>query len=136
MSEKPSILVRLNDKGEFEPVSSFDAEQLAQCSRGQVFTVKANNERSIEHHRMYWSILSSVVKATGRWATVDHLHRDLKMACGYYQTVASEMGGVYYLPDSIAMKKMDQKEFNVYFEHAMEKLSETIGYDPVEALHQ
>ena len=132
MNDKPSISVRLNDKGDFEPVSAFDAEQLAMCPRGQVFTVTPQRDRSLEHHKMYWSILSSVVKSTGRWATVDHLHRDLKMACGYYQAVASEMGGVYYLPDSIAMKKMDQQEFNVYFEHAMKKLSETIGYDPLQ----
>jgi len=33
--------------------------------------------------------------------------------------------------DSISFDDMDQKEFNKYFEMAMEKLSEAIGYDPL-----
>ena len=134
MSDKPHITVKLNDRGQFEPVSLYDAEQLAECSRGQTFTVIPMQERSIGHQKLYWSILGKVVKSTGRWATPDHLHRDLKMACGYYQTVASEMGGIYYSPDSTAMKKMSQKDFNKFFESAMQKLSETIGYDPLTGL--
>ena len=34
--------------------------------------------------------------------------------------------------DSISFDEMDQKEFNKYFEMAMAKLSEAIGYDPLQ----
>jgi len=34
--------------------------------------------------------------------------------------------------DSISFDDMSQKEFNNYFELAMEKLADAIGYDPLE----
>ena len=134
MSDKPNISVKLNDRGQLEPVTSFDAEQLAQCSRGQSFSLSPTKERSLEQHKLYWSILHRIVKATGRWATADHCHRELKLALGYYETIVSQWGGIYYHPDSTALKKMDQKEFNTYFDKAMEKLNQTIGFDPMEVL--
>ena len=33
--------------------------------------------------------------------------------------------------DSIRFDQMDQQEFNAYFEMAMKKLAEGIGYDPL-----
>ena len=134
MSEKPRITIRLKHDGEFEPVTAYDAEQLAQSSGGQLFSLLPISDRSPEHHKLYWSILGNVCTATGKWPTSEHLHRELKMACGYYQTVVSEFGGIYYLPDTIAVKKMNQKEFNQFFEVAMSKLTEAIGVDPMELL--
>jgi len=34
-------------------------------------------------------------------------------------------------PDSIGFDDMNQQEFNDYFEMAMAKLTEVLGYDPV-----
>jgi hypothetical protein len=132
--EQPRITVRMSS-GVLEPATPYDAEMLAQCSGGTAFSLLPLRDRSPEHHKMYWSILGKVVKATGRWPTSEHLHRELKIACGYYQVVASEFGGVYYFPDSIALDKMDQQEFNTFFEAVMQKLSEAIGFDPMELLN-
>ena len=130
-SDLPSIQVRLTEAGSFEPVSIYDAEALMEFSAGQVFDLKIVSKRSEPHHRLYWSVLSNAVKSTGKWATAEHLHHELKLACGYYKAVVSEFGGLYYVPDSIAFEKMDQHEFKKFFDHAMMKLSEAIGYDPI-----
>ena len=132
--KKPRITVRLNN-GALEPVTVYDAEQLAECSRGQVFSLLPVSSRSLEHHKLYWSILHKTVKATGKWPTAEHLHRDIKMSCGYCKPIVNKFGGVYYVTDSTAMKKMNQKEFNVFFEQAMEKLAEALGFDPMELLN-
>ena len=129
--EKPRVTVRLDEFGNFAPVTAYDAEQLAQAPRSQMYDLVPISDRSPQHHKLYWSILGSVCAATGKWPTSEHLHRELKMACGFYQTIISEFGGIYYLPDSIAMNKMDQREFNQFFELAMSKLAEAIGYDPI-----
>lgn len=134
MSEKPRITIKLRE-GRFEPATAFDAEALAQYSGEQMFDLLPISKRSPEHHKLYWSLLGKAVKATGKWPTSEHLHRDLKMTCGYYTTVVNEFGGVYLLPDTIAMKKMDQKQFNEFFETAMEKLSDALGFDPMELLN-
>tara|TARA_R110001592_G_scaffold236760_3_gene495361 strand:- start:287 stop:691 length:405 start_codon:yes stop_codon:yes gene_type:complete len=133
MVGKPRITVKLID-GQFQPCSAFDAEQLALSKNEQEFDLVLRSKRSENHHKLYWSILGKACSSTGKWPTSEHLHRELKMACGYYQTVASEFGGVYYFPDTISMEKMNQQDFNNFFESTMEKLSQAIGFDPMELL--
>ena len=135
MNEKPRITIQLRDNGAFQPVTAYDAEQLALCSGGQKFSLLPVANRSPEHHKLYWSLLGKIVKATGKWPTSEHLHRELKISLGYYQIIISEFGGVFYMPDSIAMSKMDQKQFNDFFDAALQKLSETIGFDPFDLLN-
>ena len=135
-NEAPLITVRMNARGALEPVTAYDAEMLSQAKAGKVFDLVAASERSLPHHKLYWSILGKACKATGKWPTSAHLHRELKMACGYYQTVASEFGGIYYLPDSISFHHMDQEQFNTFFEATMQKLAEAIGLDPLELLNE
>jgi|TARA_R100001510_G_C7652874_1_gene210831 hypothetical protein len=131
-SKKPILQVVKRD-GVLHPVTRYDAEILETYTTNQLFDIQAVSERSPQHHKLYWSILNNVVKATNKWATASHLHDDLKMLCGYYRTVINKAnGGVYYVPDSIAFNKMDQKEFNDFFETAMQKIAETIGYDPLD----
>jgi hypothetical protein len=132
---KPPITVKLNGQGGLSPLTAYDAEQLASAPASAVYDLVHVSKRSTPHHKLYWSVLGKAVKATGKWPTSEHLHQDLKFALGYYQTRASEFGGVMYVPDSIAMYKMTQAEFNVFFEQAMSKLAEAIGIDPLELIN-
>ncbi len=90
--------------------------------------------RSDNQRKLYWMLLGRVCKATGKWPNSEVLHREMVIACGYYRTVISQFGGVYRFPDSTKMDKMAQKDFNEYFEKALEKLAEAIGIDPMELL--
>ena len=77
--------------------------------------------------------LTVVCKATGKWATHRHLHDELKWACGYVRMRWNGLANCHMrVIDSISFDEMDQKEFNKYFEMAMAKLSEAIGYDPLQ----
>lgn len=131
---KPKLQVEKRD-GHFLPISIYDAEQIENYPEGQLFDVIPVARRSDPHHKLYWVVLGRVVKQTGSWASPAHLHDDLKMLCGFYRSVINQASGVvYYVPDSIAYTKMDQKAFSEYFETAMAKLSETVGFDPMEVL--
>mgnify|MGYP003148636833 FL=1 len=131
-SKKPVLQVIMRD-GVLHPVTQYDAEILETYSTNQLFDIQAVSERSPQHHKKYWSVLNNVVKDTQKWATAAHLHDDLKMLCGYYRTVINKANNtVYFVPDSIAFTKMDQKEFKTYFDNAMMKLAEAVGYDPLE----
>ena len=127
---KPPIQVQKRD-GQFLPTTIYDAEQIEGHPDGQIYDVKPVADRSDPHHKLYWAILGKTVKTTNLWPSSSHLHDDLKMLCGHYRTVVNQSsGGIYYVPDSIAYSKMDQREFSEYFEQSMSKLSETLGYDP------
>ena len=132
---KPKIQVEKRD-GHLLPISIYDAEEIQGCFEGQLFDLIPVYRRSDPHHKLYWAILGRVVKQTGSWASSTHLHDDLKMLCGFYRSVINQASGdVYYVPDSIAYRKMDQRAFSDYFEAAMLKLAETIGFDPMEVLN-
>ena len=133
MSKRPKISVRLHN-GELLPCSAYDAEQLALASNNSVFDLILIKQRSDNQRKLYWTILGKACKATDKWPNSEKLHRELKISCGYYRTVVSQFGGIYYFPDTTAMDKMTQKEFNEYFERAMEKLAEAIETDPMELL--
>jgi hypothetical protein len=112
------------------PISIYDATELEGHADGQLYELSPISNRSDPHHKLYWAALGEVVRATGRWPTSEHLHNDLKMLCGYYRTVINHAtGGVYYVPDSMAYKAMNQQEFKAFFEAAMIKLAEAVGYD-------
>lgn len=127
---KPKLQVEKRE-GQFLPLTQYDADEIEAHPNGQLYDVKPVADRSDPHHKLYWAILGKVVKDTNLWPTSAHLHDDLKMLCGHYRTVVNQAsGGIYYIPDSIAYIKMNQKEFNEYFDQAMAKLSETLQYDP------
>ena len=127
---KPVLQVTKRD-GQFMPLTQYDAEEIEAHPEGQLYDIVPVADRSDPHHKLYWAILGRVVKDSGLWPSSAHLHDDLKMLCGHYRTVVNKTtGGLYYVPDSIAYAKMDQRQFQEYFEQAMMKLSETLGYDP------
>lgn len=131
---KRQITVRLRN-GNFEPVSSYDAEQIAGFKNFQEFRCIPRSKRSNPHHALYWKILSEAVKATGKWVTPYHLHTDLKLVCGYHkQKINAIDGKVYYEADSINFESMNQHDFNKFFEVVIQKLTETLGYDPIDQL--
>jgi hypothetical protein len=73
-----------------------------------------------------------VVKATNRWPSAEHLHDELKLACGFYRKAANlATGEIMLIPDSTAFDKMTQDEWQTYMDQAMKLLSSECGYDPL-----
>jgi len=133
--DKPPLpMVTLGFNG-LSPLTAGDAEALSMLPQGSVFELKRVSQRHPRHLRTYWKALGLVVKSGANWPTAEHLHRELKLACGYIEKVIDwNTGEVHEIPDSIAFDKMAQDDFNVYFKTAMAKLAERVGYDPLRFL--
>lgn len=132
MKDKPPTpIASLTDKG-LSAATPYDLELLLAYPMGHEFDLSPRSGRSPKHHRTYWKALNTVVKSTGRWPSSKHLHRELKLACGYVEKMIDwRTGETITIPDSIAFGKMDQAEFKVYFDIAMNKLGEAVGFDPL-----
>ena len=132
MKSRSKIQV-LKVEGALVPLTEHDANQLEDAAINTVFNMTSTQTRSNPHHNMYWAVLHKVVKATGKWPTKDHLHDELKWACGYVRMRYTNFTGQHMRTvDSISFDDMSQKEFNDYFDMAMTTLAEGIGYDPLE----
>lgn len=114
------------------PAHAFDAEALSADPFGTEYELSKVSKRRPKQHRTYWRALSLVVKATNRWSTAEHLHDELKLACGFYRKAANlATGEIMLIPDSTAFDKMTQDEWQAYMDKAMELLSAECGYDPL-----
>ena len=119
--------------GQFMPSTEYDAKKIEEYKEGQVFNLQPTGKRSNPHHNLYWATLKNVCEATNKWPTEQHLHSELKWACGYVKMRWNSLASAHMrIMDSISFDDMSQKEFNDYFDLAMEKLAEAIGYDPLE----
>lgn len=118
------------------PASAFDAEQLEAIPLDAEVDVVLRTKRSLPQHRTYWKALSEVVTATGRWPTAEHLHDALKRDLGFIGVGTNLIGQPYIVTDSTAFDEMDQAEFQAYFDQAMARLAEVVGFDPLAFLEE
>lgn len=130
--DKPPAPIVVKLQRGISPAAAFDAEQIMGDPLGTEYDLVKRSRRSMRHLRLYWSVLRNVVRATGKWPTEAHLHDELKIICGYVRPVVNwETGEVHRIIDSISFDSMTQDEFKAYFDLAMEKLSEHLGFDPI-----
>ena len=128
--ERPSIIVRRTRRG-LAPVSAFDEERLHGMPMNTECEVRPLTKRSLPQLRLYWSILSRVVAATGIAPTAAHLNDLLKVHLDYCTTVYLLDKRKMLWPDSIALEAMGTEEFNDFFNAAMAFLAERCGFDPL-----
>lgn len=127
----PAPVVRKTLRG-LSAVSAFDAEHFECDPIGTEYDLVKRSVRSLPQHRLYWQALTRVSIATGKWPTAEHLHHELKLISGYRMTVVDwETGEISQAVDSIAFDAMNADEFKAYFDAAMPKLAEHVGFDPL-----
>ena len=127
----PPPIVKRTAKGLFA-IDAQDAQDIAADPLGTEYDLVKRSTRRWRHLRTYWKALALVVHNDDRWPSPEHLHHNLKLACGYkWQAINMETGEFADVVDSIAFDKMTQPQFKKYMDIAMEKLASVIGYDPL-----
>lgn len=136
-ADKPPSPIVVKSPNGIRALRSWDLEAIASDPIGTEYELNRVSKRKPKQHRTYWKALGLVVKSTDKWATSAHLHDELKIACGYYRIAKNlRSGQELILPDSTAWDKMDQAEWQVYFDKAMEVLSGAVGFDPLSFLEE
>ena len=116
------------------PLSVYDAEMLNEAPDKTEYNLTATTRRSNRQNRMYWAILTNVVRATDRWPTAAHLHEDLLRACGFVDLRHDLDGKPYVATDSTRFEAMKADEFAAYFDAAMPRLADAVGFDPMQEM--
>ena len=91
--------------------------------------VKVRQARNVKHHRKYWGLLKAVVDATGRWHSVEDMHRWLKWELRMYRAVAVRDGYTVLEWDSIDFAAMAQREFAEFYDRALAIIAFETGID-------
>lgn len=133
--ETAGCIVKKTARG-LSPVSGFDMELLMGDALGTEYKLVKLTKRSLPQHRAYWKALSLVVANDDRWMTAEALHDALKRACGCVTIVHDLAGKPFVTTDSTAFDAMTADQFKAYFDRAMHKLAEAIGWDPLGFLEE
>ena len=118
------------EKG-FIPDMRCDLEVMERYPVGSRVKLTITKGRSVKMHRLYWQILANFIEATGAGYNSDTLHEAIKLKLGYV-TPVKMAGKTVEIPMSISFSKMDQAEFNEFFEKAVALIAEVGGYDPLQ----
>ena len=123
---KPAPIRMTRTPQGLSPASAYDQERLDQYRVGASVEVTIRQDRSLPHHRLYWAILSEVVHNQEVFSTVEALHEAIKTELGYIKPAYRIDGTVHFVSDSISFKSMDEAQFNVFFDKAMDLICEYV----------
>lgn len=130
MGKKKPTALAIWKVGRLAPVSAWDAELMASEKDGQEFNLVRRSKRSRPHSSMYWAQIGLIVKATGAFATAEHMHTWIKVKLGYTAPIFGPKGEVIGMSvDSAAFDKMDQSAFNGFYEKAVGLIAHEMGID-------
>jgi len=109
----------------FRPVDDAGRELLAKLADGEIMRVEVKRPRSIQHHRLYWALLTVVHENIdgNRYPTVDDLHAAIKIAAGLRTRVELPDGTIGFIPGSIAFHRMDQDQFREFYDRVCDLIS-------------
>lgn len=112
-------------------------EFLEKVKDGKEVVVTIRKSRNPQHHKWVFAVLATVVKATGKWHSTDHLLEDLKMVTGLREVRYNQFTGKpQYVVKSVSFEAMDDFAFRAWFDIALPLLAEAVGCDPVQLLEE
>lgn len=97
-----------------------DAENLMRpIKHGEDVMVEVKRPRNLRHHRLFWGLMGLIWQNQEYYRSPEHVCAAFKIAVGHIDVIKTKRGEVA-IPKSISFAKMDQVEFNHFFERALE----------------
>lgn len=108
------------------PVDDAGAEVLRKIKQGEIVTVDIKKPRNIRHHRMFFALMNIVFENTERdtYPTLDDVVGAVKIAAGIRTRIALRGGEIGYMPGSISFSKMDQTQFNEFYDRVCDLVAQ------------
>ncbi len=105
------------------PCDEDGRELMAALSQGQQVMVNIHTPRNIRHHRLFFVLLHKIVEA-GAWSgSREALRKTLLYETNTVDIVIMFDGTIEYTVRSMDFENMPQNEFNIFFDKALEKIS-------------
>lgn len=101
----------------FAPADDASAEEIAKIKIGKMVKIEVKQPRNIQHHRLYWALVNLVWQQMDheRYPSPDELSAAFKIAAGIRTRIELPTGAIGFIPGSIAFHKMNQAEFDAFY---------------------
>jgi hypothetical protein len=89
---------------------------------GEAVRVKVTRSRSLPHFRLYWKLMSVTFENQTHdiFATKEDMEEEFRIAIGHFKEVPRLNGTARIVPLPINFNQMDQAEFNIFFDKAVD----------------
>lgn len=103
----------------------------------EVIAITIKRGRSVQQHRLFWSILQHVAEAS-EWETPEQLLVALKVQLGRYDLMQLPSGKAVPVPHSIAFSEMGQDDFMEFFNQSLAVICDKVlgGYNPDDLINE
>lgn len=114
----------IHQLGTLRPMDDYAKGAMHGLENGEAVRVKIIRPRNVKHHRLFWALMAKVHEnlpddKRERYPTTEILTAWFKVKTGHCDTFHIEDGAVeriVHIPKSISFAKMDQVEFNRFFD--------------------
>lgn len=106
--------------GSLRPVDPASAEALERIPAGQDVRVEITRPRNIQHHRKFFALLNAIFPHQSVYPTHKSFRAAMTVALGFGETYKLGDGRTIIIPGSISFDKMDQAEFEQFYDRAVE----------------
>lgn len=106
--------------GTIRPHMESDAEALKRFKFGEPFKIKAVKPRNGQHHRLGMGMLQWVFDNQDRFDVFEDFLVEIKLRTGHYREHLTLRGVIIYVPKSIAFENMDEIEFGIWRQKAID----------------
>ena len=117
-----------------EPAWDSDEEHVKKLKLGETYAIEIKRPRNIKFHKKYWALVNLVFsnmpddfelrshdgEIVDKINTAEALHYHIKMQCGLVERTTSLGGKVIWRVKSIAFQKMDEAEFDAFYQRAVD----------------
>jgi hypothetical protein len=135
---KYPLIKRPGREGEtgFFPADGKIEERAQKLANHKLYFATFKAARNGKHHRKFFAILNGILDAvleqTDDYTTTEELLTAVCIEIGHYDRVRLLNGSYFIARRSISFSKMDQVEFNNFYDRALQSLAKYLGVTPEE----
>jgi hypothetical protein len=104
------------------PATPEDAEKLRSLPSQTIFPVVVNRPRNGDHHRFFMAVVALVAENHPSYDSTETLLRELKYRTHHFDEYVTRGGAVIYEMRSISYSEMDEGDFTIWSNKALDVL--------------
>ena len=104
----------------FLPFDDEDKAITDKFSEGEICEVEIRKARNWKNHKRFFAMVKLIFENQDKYQTIDELLIELKLIAGHYKVHVTNKGNPQYIPKSISFEKMDEVEFQEFFDHVID----------------
>ena len=113
-------LFLINTPTGLKPVYPSDYDEKKKLKIGETYRAKIVVPRNYKFHKKFFALLNMALENTDKYDTLDSLLIEVKLKLGHYKLHVTTKGKPQYIPKSISFAKMDQVEFEKFYDRTVD----------------